>query len=53
MPELSMDFDEDKLLKILSNLLSNAIKYTLPGGNVYVLVDGKTVNGQERVKVRV
>lgn len=34
--ELWMDFDQQKLLHILSNLLSNAIKFTPQGGNVFL-----------------
>ncbi len=34
MPELVMDFDDEKLGQIASNLLSNAIKFTPPGGSV-------------------
>ncbi|MCO6477033.1 MAG: response regulator [Phaeodactylibacter sp.] len=37
-PEIIMDFDPDKLNKIVSNLLSNAVKFTPPGGNVYFSV---------------
>lgn len=36
---LFMDFDQEKLLRIVSNLLSNAIKYTPDGGQVYFIVD--------------
>ena len=31
-----MDFDKDKITRIVSNLLSNAIKFTPEGGNVYI-----------------
>ena len=36
-PEKSimMDFDLDKMEKIITNLLSNAVKYTQTGGNIY------------------
>jgi DNA-binding response OmpR family regulator len=34
----NMDYDPDKVLKIVANLLSNAIKFTEPGGDVYVVV---------------
>jgi len=33
-----MDFDQDKLMKIVSNLLSNALKFTEKGGQINVLV---------------
>jgi signal transduction histidine kinase/DNA-binding response OmpR family regulator len=39
---VTMDFDEGKMLQVLSNLLSNAIKFTPPGGEVTVTI------GQER-----
>ncbi len=35
---LQMDYDPDKLMKIVVNLLSNAIKFTEEGGNVYIQV---------------
>ena len=35
---LLMDYDKEKLLRIVSNLLSNAIKFTPNGGNVYLTV---------------
>lgn len=34
--ELFMDFDREKLLRVVSNLLSNAIKFTPSGGDIYV-----------------
>lgn len=42
LPKISvlyMDYDPDKLMKIMINLLSNAIKFTEKGGNVYVQVE--------------
>lgn len=33
---LFMDFDQEKLLRIISNLLSNAIKFTPKDGNIYL-----------------
>lgn len=39
MPDLDefyMDFDPEKLQKVVTNLLSNAIKFTPSGGNVYL-----------------
>ncbi len=53
LEELHMDYDEDKLLKILSNLLSNAIKYTPKGGNVYVMVDSNNRKDKEFLEIRV
>lgn len=35
-PEVIMDFDPEKILRIISNLLDNAIKFTNAGGNIYV-----------------
>lgn len=37
--EIIMDFDQEKLLRIISNLLSNAIKYTPEKGNVTLEVN--------------
>ncbi|MEO0790418.1 MAG: ATP-binding protein, partial [Bacteroidota bacterium] len=34
VPELTMDYDADKLLRIVSNLLSNAVKFTSSGGRI-------------------
>ncbi|MCB0531681.1 MAG: response regulator [Lewinellaceae bacterium] len=36
--KLIMDFDPEKLLRILSNLLANAIKFTPEGGEIWVRV---------------
>ena len=36
--ELMMDYDADKILKILSNLISNAIKFTPEFGKIKVIV---------------
>jgi len=46
---LYMDFDDDKLQKILNNLLSNAIKFTPEGGKVNVNL--KQVNDILRIKI--
>ncbi|MCB0547254.1 MAG: helix-turn-helix domain-containing protein [Phaeodactylibacter sp.] len=37
--EITMDYDPEKLMTILSNLLSNAIRFTPAGGNIYVQSD--------------
>ena len=38
LSELEMDFDREKILRIISNLVSNAIKFTPNGGDVYLQV---------------
>ena len=41
METLEMDFDRDKIFKILTNLLSNAIKFTPEHGRITLNVDKK------------
>lgn len=53
LKEFFMDYDEDKMLRILSNLLSNAIRFTPEGGQVYVLVDSMKRKGEELLEVSV
>jgi signal transduction histidine kinase/DNA-binding response OmpR family regulator len=50
---LFTDFDHDKIERILFNLLSNAFKFTLPGGQVSVLlnVDSETDGAPLEIKV--
>lgn len=36
--ELRMDYDQDKMMQIVSNLLSNALKYTMENGDVYFII---------------
>lgn len=47
---LIMDFDPEKLQRIIVNLLGNAVKYTAEGGDVYLLVDKLGETLQLRVK---
>ena len=41
-PALEMDFDQDKMRRIIMNLLSNAFKYNIPNGRVCVTLDKYT-----------
>lgn len=41
---LPMDFDRDKVVKILTNLLSNAFKFTPEGGEIVVSVERSATN---------
>lgn len=50
---LLMDYDPEKLLRIVSNLLSNAIKYTPEGGNVYLMVDQTLIEQKGYLQIRV
>ncbi|MDX1941592.1 MAG: response regulator, partial [Saprospiraceae bacterium] len=50
---LVMDYDPDKLLRIVSNLLSNAIKYTPEGGDVYFQIDQLNTVKEAQVQIRV
>ena len=52
-PSIMMDYDSDKILRIISNLLSNAIKYTPAGGNIYFHIDKKTENENLMLQLRV
>ncbi|MEZ4991463.1 MAG: two-component regulator propeller domain-containing protein [Saprospiraceae bacterium] len=51
--QIQMDYDPDKLLRIISNLLSNAIKFTPEGGNIYFHIDKKMVEGKSTLSLRV
>lgn len=37
--QLLMDYDPEKLFRIVSNLISNAIKFTPEGGDIYLRID--------------
>lgn len=51
--KLVIDYDPDKLLRIVSNFLSNAIKFTPKKGHIYFHVDHKSENGSEALQIRV
>lgn len=48
-----MDFDKDKLDKIIYNLLSNAMKYTDAGGHVELAISAQEVHEHEYVNIRI
>jgi len=48
--ELTMDFDDDKLQKIMNNLISNAIKFTPEKGKIYV--DVHKENDRLRITIK-
>lgn len=50
---LFMDYDPEKLLRIISNLLSNAIKFTPAGGHVYFYLDQKIVDDQAYLLIQI
>ncbi len=48
-----MDYDPDKLLRIISNLLSNAIKYNRENGNIYFNIDCVALDNKEWLKLQI
>ncbi|MGD1891864.1 MAG: tetratricopeptide repeat protein [Cyclobacteriaceae bacterium] len=46
--EVIMDYDKEKILRILSNLLSNAIKFTPEEGNVYITTNTTSFPGDNQ-----
>ncbi|MEM9259465.1 MAG: ATP-binding protein, partial [Bacteroidota bacterium] len=50
---LQMDYDPDKLMKIISNLLSNAVKFTPEGGNIYLQLEHLTLEATPQLLIRV
>ncbi|WP_419698573.1 two-component regulator propeller domain-containing protein [Mucilaginibacter sp. NFX135] len=50
---LFTDFDHDKIERILFNLLSNAFKFTLPGGQVSVLLNVDREIGDAPLEIKV
>ncbi len=51
--EIRMDYDPDKLLRIVTNLLSNAIKFTPDGGDIYLRVEERTMAGNPALWLQV
>ena len=50
---LYMNFDQDKMYKIVSNLLSNAVKFTPSGGSINVSVDTVARDGRDYAAIKV
>lgn len=50
---LIMDFDRDKLEKVMANLLSNAFKFTPDLGSVKVFAKFTNADGQNNLEIRV
>ena len=50
---LYMNYDHDKVYKVVNNLLSNAVKFTPSGGRIAVRVENSVRNGREYVAVSV
>ncbi len=48
-----MDYDQDKIFKIVSNLLSNAIKFTPDGGKVIFHVKRTLVQKKENLMIKI
>ncbi len=50
VPEFRMEFDKEKLRKIIANLLSNAFKYTFEKGKISVTISfAEGTNGNDRM----
>lgn len=50
---IEMDFDENKMRRIIMNLLSNAYKYNRQNGTVEVSLNRQTLNGKEQMVLQV
>ncbi|WDF80609.1 two-component regulator propeller domain-containing protein [Mucilaginibacter sp. KACC 22773] len=50
---LVINFDHDKIERIIFNLLSNAFKFTPEGGHVSVLLSTKQTPGQQMLEIKV
>jgi len=48
---IELDFDQEKMEKVLNNLLSNAIKFTPPGGRVQLILREHAQAGHDGVRI--
>ena len=52
-PSVIMDYDPDKLLRIISNLLSNAVKFTPDDGNIYFHTNQKMEEAASFLQIQI
>lgn len=52
-PSIEMDFDRNKIQRVLMNLLSNAYKFNTENGTINVMVDKITEGDVEKVRIQV
>ena len=52
-PVVMMDYDPQKMLRVISNLLSNAFKYVPENGNIYLTIDQKSKGEQPFLEIQV
>lgn len=52
LKELQMDYDQEKMMHILSNLISNAIKYTPGEGDIYLQIDRSLDSGADWLQLQ-
>ncbi|MEO0724928.1 MAG: tetratricopeptide repeat protein [Bacteroidota bacterium] len=50
---LMMDYDAEKLLRVVSNLLSNAVKFTPTGGHIHFRLGRGVIQKQEALQIEV
>ena len=52
-PSIEMDFDRNKIQRILMNLLSNAYKFNTENGSITITVDKITEANAEKIRIQV